>query len=67
MYKVESALNVDSPNAVRIIAVERQSTAEVEVQVWNTIEGTAPAPLSYIIGKVKIFFKRAHFFLPSIR
>uniref|UniRef100_A0A3P8Q848 VWFC domain-containing protein n=1 Tax=Astatotilapia calliptera TaxID=8154 RepID=A0A3P8Q848_ASTCA len=39
VYKVESALNVDSPNAVRIIAVERQSTAEVEVQVWNTIEG----------------------------
>lgn len=40
VYKVESSLKVDSPNTVRIIAVERQSTAEVEVQVWNTVEGT---------------------------
>jgi len=40
VYKVESSLKVDSPNTVRIIAMERQSTAEIEVQVWNTVEGT---------------------------
>lgn len=40
VYKVESSLAVDSPHTVRIIAVERQSTAEIEVQVWNTVEGT---------------------------
>ena len=40
VYKVESSLKVDSPNTVRIIAVERQSTAEIEVQVWKTVEGT---------------------------
>ncbi|XP_022618265.1 chordin-like protein 2 isoform X2 [Seriola dumerili] len=39
VYKVESSLRVDSPNTVRVIAVERQSTAEVEVQVWKTVEG----------------------------
>lgn len=40
VYKVESSLKVDPPNTVRIIAVERQSTAEVEVQVWKAVEGT---------------------------
>uniref|UniRef100_A0A3Q2QPD3 Chordin-like 2 n=1 Tax=Fundulus heteroclitus TaxID=8078 RepID=A0A3Q2QPD3_FUNHE len=39
VYKVEPALKVDSPNTVRIIAAERQSTAEIEVQAWNTAEG----------------------------
>ncbi|XP_054899926.1 chordin-like protein 2 isoform X1 [Poeciliopsis prolifica] len=39
VYKVEPALKVDSPNMVRIIAAERQSTAEIEVQAWNTAEG----------------------------
>uniref|UniRef100_A0A3Q3XG79 VWFC domain-containing protein n=1 Tax=Mola mola TaxID=94237 RepID=A0A3Q3XG79_MOLML len=39
VYKVESSLKVDPPNTVRIIAVERQSTAEVEVQVWKAVEG----------------------------
>lgn len=39
VYKVDSSLKVDPPNTVRIIAVERQSTAEVEVQVWKTVEG----------------------------
>uniref|UniRef100_A0A3B3B6D2 Chordin-like 2 n=1 Tax=Oryzias melastigma TaxID=30732 RepID=A0A3B3B6D2_ORYME len=39
VYRVESSPKADSPNTVRIIAVERQSTAEVEVQVWNTVEG----------------------------
>ncbi|XP_053703370.1 chordin-like protein 2 [Synchiropus splendidus] len=39
VYKVEPALKVDSPNTVRIIVVEKQSTAEVEVQVWKTVEG----------------------------
>ncbi|KAG7517025.1 chordin 2 [Solea senegalensis] len=41
VYKVESSLRVDSPGAMRIIAVERQKTAEVEVQVWKTIEGVS--------------------------
>lgn len=40
VYKVESSLRVDPPHTVRIIAVARQSTAEVEVQVWKTVEGT---------------------------
>ncbi|XP_029925385.1 chordin-like protein 2 [Myripristis murdjan] len=39
VYKVESSLKVDTPDTVRIIAVERQSTAEVEVQVWKTSDG----------------------------
>ncbi|KAF3706453.1 Chordin-like protein 2 Precursor [Channa argus] len=39
VYKVDSSFKVDPPHAVRIIAVERQSTAEVEVQVWKTVEG----------------------------
>lgn len=40
VYKVESTLKVDAPGTVKIIAVERQSTAEVEVQVWKVVEGT---------------------------
>lgn len=32
-------MKVDPPDTVRIIAVEKQSTAEVEVQVWKTVEG----------------------------
>lgn len=40
VYKVDSSLKVDPPHTVRIIAVERQSNAEVEVQVWKTVEGT---------------------------
>ncbi|KAL6098532.1 chrdl2 [Pungitius sinensis] len=39
VYKVDSSLKVDPTDAVRIIAVERQSPAEVEVQVWKTVEG----------------------------
>lgn len=50
MYKVESSLKVDSPNTVRIIAVERQSTAEVEVQVWKTVEGTVNVGGNYSKG-----------------
>ncbi|XP_061903687.1 chordin-like protein 2 [Entelurus aequoreus] len=39
VYKVESAVKVDSPSTVRIIAIERASAAEVEVQVWKTVDG----------------------------
>lgn len=39
VYKVESSLRVDPPNTVRIIAVERRRTSEVEVQVWKSVEG----------------------------
>lgn len=39
VYKVESSLKLNPPNSMRIIAVERQSTAEVEVQVWSAAEG----------------------------
>lgn len=39
VYKVESSLSADPPNTVRIIAVERQRSAEVEVQVWKSVEG----------------------------
>ncbi|XP_068187247.1 chordin-like protein 2 isoform X2 [Antennarius striatus] len=38
VYKVDSSLKVDTDDKVRIIAVERQSTAEVEVQVWKVVE-----------------------------
>lgn len=48
VYKVESAMKVDTPNTVKIIAVERQSTAEIEVQVWKTVEGTATMAGNYI-------------------
>ncbi|XP_037543496.1 chordin-like protein 2 [Nematolebias whitei] len=39
VYKVESSLTLNPPNSMRIIAVQRQSTAEVEVQVWSAAEG----------------------------
>ncbi|XP_054611150.1 chordin-like protein 2 isoform X2 [Dunckerocampus dactyliophorus] len=39
VYKVESVMKVDSPSTVRIIAVERASTAEVEVHVWKAVDG----------------------------
>ncbi|XP_077361241.1 chordin-like protein 2 [Festucalex cinctus] len=39
VYKVESALKVDSPSTVRIMAIERANTAEVEVQVWKMVDG----------------------------
>lgn len=39
VYKVELCLKVDSPNTVKILAAERQSTADIEVQAWNTAEG----------------------------
>lgn len=55
VYKVESSSKVDSPDTVRIIAVERQSTAEVEVQVWNTVEGTVTTGVNYIKGTVRTF------------
>ncbi|XP_056267347.1 chordin-like protein 2 isoform X1 [Pseudoliparis swirei] len=41
VYKVDSPVKADPPNAVRIVAVERQHTAEVEVHVWKAVEGTA--------------------------
>uniref|UniRef100_A0A8C5DJH0 Chordin-like protein 2 n=1 Tax=Gouania willdenowi TaxID=441366 RepID=A0A8C5DJH0_GOUWI len=39
VYKVETSLNVDTPDSVKIIAAERPSTAELEVHVWSTAEG----------------------------
>lgn len=39
VYKVESPLAANPANLMRIIAVERQSTAEVEVQAWTTVDG----------------------------
>lgn len=47
VYKVESSLRVDPPNTVRIIAVERPRTSEVEVQVWKSVEGAWSNPLLY--------------------
>lgn len=47
VYKVESSVNVDAPGTVRIITVERQSTAEVEVQVWKTVEGKAKIDINF--------------------
>lgn len=41
VYKVESSLKTNPPDSTRIVAVEKQSTAEVEVQVWSTAEGLA--------------------------
>ncbi|XP_020778801.1 chordin-like protein 2 [Boleophthalmus pectinirostris] len=37
VYKVESPLNVDNPERMKIIAAERQS--EVEVLMWRSVEG----------------------------
>lgn len=39
VYKVEMSLKVDSSDTVRVIAVERPNTAEVEVQMWKAVEG----------------------------
>lgn len=47
VYKVESSLKADPSHTVRIIAVERQSTAEVEVQVWKTVEGTVTTSANF--------------------
>lgn len=55
VYKVESSLRVDPPNTMRIIAVERQSTAEVEVQVWKTVEGNTMTGGTCIKGIVQHF------------
>lgn len=59
VYKVESSLKVDPPNTVRIIAVERQSTAEVEVQVWKAVEGTGTIVGKYFKGILWSFGKCA--------
>lgn len=61
MYKVESSLKVDPPNTVRVIAIERQSTAEVEVQVWKAVEGTVTTGENYIKGMVQHFAKNTLF------
>ena len=55
VYKVDSSMKVDPPDTVRIIAVEKQSTAEVEVQVWKTVEGTVSASGNNIKGIVLHF------------
>lgn len=52
VYKVDSSLKVDPPNTVRIIAIERQSTAEVEVQVWKAVEGTVTTARNVNTGNV---------------
>ncbi|XP_057677768.1 chordin-like protein 2 [Corythoichthys intestinalis] len=39
VYKVDSALKVDSPGTVRIMAIERASAAEVELLVWKMVDG----------------------------
>ncbi|XP_036380977.1 chordin-like protein 2 [Megalops cyprinoides] len=39
VYKVEPSSESATEDAVRIIAIERQGVAEVEVQVWKTVEG----------------------------
>lgn len=41
VYKVETSLKVDSPDMVRVIAVERPSAAEVEVHMWKAVEGAS--------------------------
>lgn len=67
MYKVELSLKVDSPNTVRIIAAERQSTAEIEVQAWNTAEGIVTKPQhkeeEKCIQKQIFFIKTCFFFI----
>ncbi|XP_024253696.2 chordin-like protein 2 isoform X1 [Oncorhynchus tshawytscha] len=37
VYKVKPSSKVHTEDTVRIIAIERQGTAEVEVQVWKTV------------------------------
>lgn len=39
VYKVESSLKVDNPETMKMLAAERQSTAEVEVLMWRSVEG----------------------------
>ncbi|CAB1333012.1 unnamed protein product [Coregonus sp. 'balchen'] len=39
VYKVKPSSKVHTEDTVRIIAIERQGTAEVEVQVWKTVGG----------------------------
>ncbi|XP_051533236.1 chordin-like protein 2 isoform X1 [Myxocyprinus asiaticus] len=39
VYKVESSSATQLEDEVRMIAIERQGTTEVEVQVWKTVEG----------------------------
>ncbi|XP_062342118.1 chordin-like protein 2 isoform X1 [Osmerus eperlanus] len=39
VYKVEPSSKVHPEDIVRIIAIERQGTAEVEVQVWKAVGG----------------------------
>lgn len=39
VYKVELASKVHTEDTVKIITIERQSTAEVEVQMWKTVGG----------------------------
>lgn len=39
VYKVWSSVAVDPPSSLRVLAVERSSSTEVEVQVWNTVDG----------------------------
>lgn len=41
VYKVETSLKVDPSDTIRVIAVEKPSTAEVEVQMWKTVEGAS--------------------------
>lgn len=39
VYKVKPSSKVQTEDTVRVIAIERQGTAEVEVQVWKTVGG----------------------------
>lgn len=39
VYKVGASSTVHSEDTVRVIAIERQGTTEVEVQVWKTVGG----------------------------
>ncbi|XP_064208508.1 chordin-like protein 2 isoform X1 [Anguilla rostrata] len=41
VYKFEPGSEADSKGSVRIIAIERRGAAEVEVQVWKTVEAGA--------------------------
>ncbi|KAJ7996676.1 hypothetical protein DPEC_G00239500 [Dallia pectoralis] len=40
LYKVQPSSNVRTEGTVRIIAIERQRSADVEVQIWKTVGGT---------------------------
>lgn len=39
VYKVESSSTAHVEDTVRKIAIERQGAAEVEVQIWKTVDG----------------------------